>query len=132
MPHRFNREHIQIARVLRKHETRAEKKLWYEYLRKLPIRVQRQVPIGEYIVDFYCYAAQLVIELDGNQHGMLKNAEKDMVRDEYMESEGLFVVRIPNSHVFMNFHGVCEMLENIIQERMVQLGKEPMKLTGED
>lgn len=132
MPHDFNRKHIQIARVLRKHGTRAEKKLWYEYLNKLPIRVQRQVPIGEYIVDFYCYVAQLVIELDGDQHGMIQNMEKDLVRDEYLKSEGLLVVRIPNSHVFKNFHGVCEMLENIIRERMVQLGKEPMKLVGED
>ena len=126
MPHEFNKKNIQIARVLRKNMTRAEKKLWYEFLRKLPVRVQRQVPIGEYIVDFYCYAAQIVIELDGEQHGRLQNLESDYVRDAYLTNEGLKVIRIPNSHVFENFSGVCEMLGAGLNERMAELGKPPL------
>lgn len=48
--------------------TRQEKHLWYDFLRSYPIKFYRQRPIGNYIVDFYCSEAHLVIELDGNQH----------------------------------------------------------------
>ena len=132
MPHDYNQKNIQLARVLRKKMTRAEKKLWYDYLRKLPIRIRRQMPIGEYIVDFYCNDAQLVIELDGDQHASKQGVEKDYVRDAYLEQEGILVVRIPNGTVYDNSDGVCEMLDGVIRERMVLLGKEPMKLQGEE
>ena len=90
------------------------------------------MPIGEYIVDFYCYNAQLVIELDGDQHARKENVEKDYIRDAYLEQQGLLVVRIPNGTVYDNFDGVCEMLDGVIRERMVLFGKEPMKLQGEE
>ena len=63
-----------------------ERKLWYEFLREYPIRFQRQKAIGNYIVDFYCAKAQLVIELDGGGHYTIEQAEKDALRTKELES----------------------------------------------
>ena len=60
--------HETRAQELRRNMTRQEKHLWYDFLRSYPIKFYRQRPIGNYIVDFYCSEAHLVIELDGNQH----------------------------------------------------------------
>ena len=59
---------IPRAKELRKNATRQENHLWYDFLRSYPVRFQRQKTIGSFIVDFYCHAAKLVIELDGSQH----------------------------------------------------------------
>ena len=65
----YNSMHETRARELRRNMTRQEKHLWYDFLRSYPIKwFYRQRPIGNYIVDFYCSEAHLVIELDGNQH----------------------------------------------------------------
>ena len=58
----------QRAQVLRKNMTKEERHLWYDFLKAYPIQFKRQYPIGNYIVDFYCYKARLVVELDGSQH----------------------------------------------------------------
>ena len=60
----YNPKNIPLAISLRKKMTPWERKLWYQFLRTYPIRIQRQKAIGEYIADFYCAKAQLVIELD--------------------------------------------------------------------
>ena len=54
------------AQQLRKNMTKEERKLWYEYLRDYPHQFRRQVAFGNYILDFYCAAAKLAIELDGS------------------------------------------------------------------
>ena len=64
----YNRENIPLAKALRKNMTPWERKLWYQFLRSYPVRFQRQKAIGNYIADFYCAKAGLVIELDGSQH----------------------------------------------------------------
>ena len=61
----YNKANIPLAKTLRKNMTPWERKLWYEFLRNYPIRCQRQKAIGNYIADFYCAKAKLVIELDG-------------------------------------------------------------------
>ena len=58
---------IQLARNLRNNVTPQERKLWYLFLSKFPLRFHRQKTIGPYIVDFYCHKAKLVIEIDGGQ-----------------------------------------------------------------
>ena len=118
----YNKKNVPLARVLRKHATREEKKLWYEYLRKLPVRVQRQKPIGDYIVDFYCHSARLVIELDGSQHYEPEGLARDRIRTYELEQQGLLVVRIPNNEVKFNLQGVCEYIEKIIAERIKPCG----------
>ena len=92
--------------------TPEEKHLWYDFLKKLSITVNRQKVIGNYIVDFYCAEKKLVIELDGSQH--FEN-ENDKKRDEYFESLGLKVLRYWNKDLHNNFKGVCEDIEKHIK-----------------
>lgn len=58
----------QNAQHLRKNATKEENKLWYQFLRTYPVQFRRQVVFGPYILDFYCAAAKLAVELDGSQH----------------------------------------------------------------
>ena len=95
-----------LAQNLRKNQTKEEALLWYNFLRKSPIRFHRQYVIGDYIVDFYCHKAKLVIELDGSQH--YENPDYDIQRDAYLKKQGLTVLHIPNNAVKENFSGVCE------------------------
>jgi len=104
-----------ISKVLRKNMTPEEKHLWYDFLQKLPQTVCRQKVIGNYVVDFYCASARLVIELDGNQHGTETAIEKDKERDEYLQSLGLTVIRYSNYAIRTNFNGVCEYLAEFIE-----------------
>ena len=85
-----------------------ERKLWYEFLRNYPIRFQRQKAFGNYIVDFYCAKAGLVIELDGGGHYTPEQIEKDKLRTKDLESMKLTVIRICNLDIDHNFRGVCE------------------------
>ena len=73
----YNKSNIPLAKTLRKNMTPWERKLWYEFLRSYPVRFQRQKAIGNYIVDFYCAKAGLVIELDGGGHYTAEQMEKD-------------------------------------------------------
>ena len=62
----YNPKLVQRAKELRKNMTKAERKLWYDYLRNFKYRVHRQRPIDQFIVDFYCFELKLVIEIDGD------------------------------------------------------------------
>ena len=95
-----------------------ERKLWYEFLREYPVKFQRQKPIGNFIVDFYCFKANLVIELDGSQHYNEKQAEKDKIRTEKLEKFDLTVISIPNNEVDENFEGVCEYIDCFLKENI--------------
>ena len=88
--------------------TKEERHLWYDFLKSLPVTVNRQKVIGNYIVDFYCASSKLVIELDGSQHFMDEGLEYDRRRDAYLKRLGLTVVRYANSDINDNFDGVCE------------------------
>ncbi len=95
------------AQELRKNMTKEERHLWYNFLKDLPITINRQKVIGNYIVDFYCAKSKVVIELDGSQHFEDKGIEYDAKRDEYLKSLGLTVLRYSNYDVNSNFYGVC-------------------------
>lgn len=95
------------AKNLRKNMTKEERHLWYDFLKQLPLTVNRQKVIGKYIVDFYCAQAQLVIELDGSQHYESDAQENDRARGEYLRGLGLTVKRYSNRDVNKNFEGVC-------------------------
>ena len=77
---KYNKDNIPLAKALRKNMTKWERKLWYEYLNKHPIRFQRQKAIGNYIVDFYCAKALLAVELDGEWHCDEVQSEQDKLR----------------------------------------------------
>ena len=96
------------AKTLRKTMTKEERRLWYECLKQLPVTVNRQKVIGRYIVDFYCAAAKVVIELDGSQHFDEAAMAADRERDAYLRSLGLTVLRYTNLEVNRNFKEVCE------------------------
>ena len=107
----YNKENIPLAKTLRKNMTPWERKLWYDFLKYYPVRFQRQKTIGNYIADFYCAKARLVIELDGGGHYTPEQAEKDRLRTKDLESMSLTVVRICNLDIDRNFRGVCEYID---------------------
>jgi very-short-patch-repair endonuclease len=106
------------ARNLRKCMTKEERHLWYDFLRAYPVRFLRQKVIGQYIVDFYCHEAKLVIELDGSQHYEEQGLLKDKIRTERMEERELTVLRIPNNAINQNFSGVCEYIDLFMRESL--------------
>ena len=97
--------------------TKEERLLWYEFLKSLPITFNRQKVIGNYIVDFYCAFAKIVIEIDGSQHFSEENIVLDKERDKYLNSLGLRVLRYNNLEIKRNFQGVCEDIIKVIKER---------------
>ena len=112
----YNKSNIPLAKTLRKNMSPWERRLWYEFLRNYPIKFRRQTPIGNYIVDFYCAQAKLVIELDGGGHYTAKQIEKDKFRTDYLESVGLTVLRICNLDVHKNFYNVCEYIDYSVKQ----------------
>ena len=104
------------ARKLRKNMTKEERHLWYDFLRGYPVRFLRQKVIDQYIADFYCSEAALVIELDGSQHYSQEGLLKDRIRTTKLEERGLIVMRIPNQEIFRNFTGVCEYIDKFVRE----------------
>ncbi|MBQ2135250.1 MAG: DUF559 domain-containing protein, partial [Clostridia bacterium] len=77
MIYKYNKKFVPLAQNLRKNMTKEEKHLWYDFLKKLPLTVNRQKNIGNYIVDFFIAQKRIVIEIDGAGHGFDENIEKD-------------------------------------------------------
>lgn len=115
---RYNGKLIQRATELRKNATRQENHLWYDFLRTYPIRFQRQKTIDNFIVDFYCHKARLVIEIDGSQHYTDKGMVYDTERTNVLSKYGLNVLRFSNSDIDKNFEGVCMVIDKNIKERI--------------
>ena len=105
----------QAARELRNHGTPAERILW-EKLRKkqLGISFYRQKPVGEYVVDFYCPKAKLVIEIDGKYHLVNQVKENDKSREDIIKNLGLTVLRFSNRDIITNVENVLEKITNKI------------------
>ena len=118
----MDRKHNSIltenAKKLRKDMTKEERHLWYDFLRGYPVRFLRQKVIDQYIVDFYCHKARLVLELDGSQHCEPEDIEYDRRRTAFLEEKGLYVMRISNLDVMREFRGVCEMIHMAVQHRL--------------
>ena len=102
-----NEKVVRISRVLRRNMTKEEKHLWYDFLKLLPVTVNRQKVIGQYVVDFYIASAKLVIELDGAQHFEKENKENDRIRDQALQEMGLTVFRYTNLDIHKRFEAVC-------------------------
>lgn len=103
------------SRTLRSNMTDAEQKLWQRLRRKQINGWQfyRQKPLGPYIVDFYCAAAHLVIEIDGSQHYEPEHQQADGLRDEYLDGLGLRVLRFDNRQVLLETEAVVEVISKI-------------------
>jgi len=119
--YKHNKSLVGLGRELRKNMTKEERHLWYDFLKGYPIRFIRQKIIGNYILDFYCAKAKIVIELDGSQHFEETGLEKDRERDEFLKNYDLQVIRIPNNEVNQNFGGVCEYIDGIVKQSLSQL-----------
>ena len=116
----YNKANIPLAKTLRKNMTPWERKLWYKFLRNYPIRFQRQKAIGNYIADFYCAKARLIVELDGSGHYNTEQTQKDIVRSKKLESMNLTVLRICNLDIERNFSGVCEYIDLTVKKSLPQ------------
>lgn len=116
----YNKDNIPLAKELRKNMTPWERKLWYEYLRFYPVRFQRQKAIGNYIADFYCAKARLVIELDGGGHYEPYQNRADAERTRDLNQMGVRLIRICNLDIDRNFRGVCEYIDLAVKESLPQ------------
>ena len=112
-----NNKLLPNARKLRREMTPQERHLWYDFLRHYPVKFYKQRIIGSYIVDFYCAAAKLVIEIDGSQHYEEQGTVHDEERTAFLEKLGLQVVRFSNREINTQFKCVCEHIHNIIEEK---------------
>ena len=118
MERKHNKSLTSLARTLRKDMTKEEKHLWYDFLKDHPTRFLKQKVIDNYIVDFYCHDARLIIELDGSQHYEPEGKLKDKIRTEKIEQRDLIVIRIPNYEIKRNFRGVCDYIDMVLRERI--------------
>ena len=108
------------ARELRKEQTPAEETLWslLRDRRLLRIKFRRQVPIGSFIVDFYCHRESLVVELDGPIHQEPPQAAHDENRDSYLRSIGLTVLRFTNDRIFQEPQTVLAEIRETVDRRL--------------
>ena len=110
----YNKNLVSNARELRKNMTPEEKKLWYDFLRRLPFTVRRQHNIENYIVDFYIAKKKIVIEVDGIQHLSTENKIADVERDSALSKWGITVLRYSNESIRNNFVAVAsDILEKL-------------------
>ena len=113
-----NGDMLPRARELRREMTPQERKLWYQFLRRYPVKIYKQRIIESFIADFYCSRAQLVIELDRAQHtteqGLLYDRERSSIFSQY----GLDVLRFSNYEVDLQFEAVCEKIHQTIPSRL--------------
>ena len=105
-----------FARQLRKNMTDAERRLWYHLkLRQLDgQKFRKQAPIGNYVVDFVCFDAKLIVELDGGQHAA--EVVRDEVRTAWLNSQGFRVSRFWNFQIFEERNEVLETIWNALRD----------------
>ena len=118
----YNKNNIVLAKNLRKNMTPQEKHLWYDFLCTYEFRFQRQKAIDNFIADFYCYKAKLVIEIDGSQHYSNDGFQKDAFRTEILESYGLKIIRFTNHQIDTKFINVCEYIDNAVKASLREGG----------
>jgi very-short-patch-repair endonuclease len=107
----------QFARLLRRKQTDAERKLWLSLRSKQfeDLKFRRQQPMGTYVVDFVSFERKLVIELDGGQHNDEEAIEKDKERTKWLEGKGFRVLRFWDNEVLTNIEGVLEKICESLQ-----------------
>lgn len=114
---KYNKNLIPNAKALRRNMTPQERHLWYDFLSDYHIRFQRQKTIGNFIVDFYCHKAKLVIEVDGSQHYTTQGVAYDNERTQLLNGYVLKVLRFSNDDINNHFEAVCQMINNEVIAR---------------
>lgn len=120
MPLIYNGKNIILAKNLRKKATPQEKHLWYDFLSTYKVRFQRQKAIDNFIADFYCCRAKLIIEIDGAQHRTASGKIKDELRTESLEGYDLTVVRFTNQQIDESFYEVCEFIDKTVSSLLME------------
>ena len=110
--------------MLRKNMTPEERHLWYDFLKKYPVRFSRQKVLGKYIADFYSAEAKLVIELDGSGHFTEAGKHYDEERTAFLAEYGLTVIRIRNAYIHENFDGVCNYIDKCVKQALTPNDKQ--------
>lgn len=110
------------SRELRSNMTDAEQILWQKLRGKqiLGVQFHRQKPILNFIVDFYCPKAKLIIECDGSQHYTEDGLFADRQRDEALNQLGLRVLRFSNFQIIDELEAVCEFIYQVIEEKLAE------------
>ncbi|MBR2722528.1 MAG: endonuclease domain-containing protein [Clostridia bacterium] len=121
IPLKKNNKMLNVARILRRNMTRHEKHLWYDFLRYYPVKIYKQRIVDNFIADFYCHSARLIIELDGSQHDTNQGKANDGARTAILERYGIYVLRFSNKDIDENFESVCRMIDRVINERIENL-----------
>jgi len=118
------------AKELRKNSTDAERLLWKHLKAKqlLGLKFRRQEQIGQYIADFVCYEAAVIVEADGGQH--LERASSDEKRSHWLSAQGFKVVRFWNNDVLTNIAGVLEVIQAACLDRLPSPQPSPIKGEG--
>ncbi len=121
------------ARRLRREMSLPEVVLW-EQLRagKQGMKFRRQHPIGPYIADFYCSAAKLVLEIDGEAHNRGDRPERDIVRDAAMRKAGYEVLRISAADVLKDIEAVILTIRAAAESPLHRASTVPLPASGED
>ncbi|MDB5476339.1 MAG: hypothetical protein JWP49_1850 [Phenylobacterium sp.] len=111
------------AKALRRNLTEPEVMLWSRLRRRLPDQpaFRNQHPVGPYILDFFCAAAKLAIEIDGATHGEPAAIAYDEARDRWLGRQGIRVVRIPASAVFADLDEVADNVRLTALGRLAEL-----------
>ena len=120
MPLPYNNDHKERSRDLRKNMTPAERLVWSKVRRKqiLGLQFYRQKPIHQYVVDFYCPKANLIVEVDGGQHWELDHAEADQLRDGVLKQLDLKVLRFSNLEVMKELDSVMEQIYETARQQL--------------
>ena len=120
MERKHNSSLVPFARDLRNNMTKEERHLWYDFLKGYEPRFQRQKIVGQFILDFYCAAASLAIEIDGSQHYTEMGKENDAERTKIIEDYKIKIIRFSNLEIKQNFEGVCQMVDNVVKQSLTR------------
>ena len=88
-------------------------------MKDYPVRFQRQKVIGNFIVDFYCHKARLIIELDGSGHFLEQQMDYDDKRTEFLKKNNLKVLRFTNLETDKEFYEVCKIIDKEVKDRII-------------
>ncbi len=113
-----NNKLLENAKKLRRDMTPQEKHLWYDFLKNYPIKIYKQRIIDNFIVDFYCHKARLVIEIDGAQHYTPEGKSYDNERAKIIEQYNLHILRFSNNDIDTKFDSVCRMIDKEIKKKV--------------
>ena len=113
----YRRDLLQKARELRRNSTLGEVLLWCEIKgRRLGCEFHRQVPVGDYILDFFCHEKMLAVEIDGGTHDHEEQFRYDQRREAWLKSRGIHVIRFTEKQVRENMDWVLEALAQRVSD----------------